>query len=504
MSNKVTVLVVEDEEIERQAVEIMLKYNCQEIGNVVSAANGIEALELFQREQPDIVLMDINLPGANGLEVIRQMKLISESARYVILSAYNRFEYAQEAIRLDIVDFLIKPIQSSDLQKLISKMSEEISQASAMTLHAKNQIEKYRTIRPLLENDCVYTVASMREGTSISTIFDFLQMEIASGCVLVARGDSCTLQYVQTMKKRLQVMEIECLGDMIHELCVFILLSKKIMQERQLKDILNYIFSTLPAMKACVGIGNITEPDDNLILSFNQAIFAMQYAEHKEKTVVFFEELRNSETPEMLNIQAEATEISRQVFSGDEQNIVSLLEVFFTTMQLSMTKDEIISNVGLLYSLVTSELMESGIPAVLFESKKVRKCQNVVEMKELIISNLTAIAETQREDMPAKGAQSIHAVLRIIHMQYMKNITMESVAGQMNYTPYYLSRVFKKYTGCTFSEYLSNYRIEQAKKLIREGKLSIKEIASATGFNSQGYFAKIFKKYTGVSPSDFS
>ena len=73
----------------------------------------------------------------------------------------------------------------------------------------------------------------------------------------------------------------------------------------------------------------------------------------------------------------------------------------------------------------------------------------------------------------------------------------------MNYTPYYLSRIFKKYTGTTFSEYLTNYRIEQAKKLLGEGKLSVKEIAYATGFNSQGYFSKIFKKYAGVSPSDF-
>lgn len=503
MSSKVTVLVVEDEEIERQAVEIMLKYNCQEVDTVLSAANGIEALEVFRQERPDIVLMDINLPGANGLEVIRQMKLISAQSRYVILSAYNKFEYAQEAIRLDIVDFLIKPIQSADLQNLILKMAKEISEASAMSQHAKNQMEKYQTIRPLLENDCVYTVASLREATPISTIFDFLQMELASGCVMVARGDSCTLQFIQTIRKRLQIMELECLGDMINELCVLVVLSKKQMQTRQLKDILNYIFNTLPMTNAYVGVGTITEPDDNLKRSFNQAVFAMQYAEHKEITTVFFEELKNSETPELLNIQAEAAEISRRIFAGDEQEILSLLDVFFTTMQLNMTKEEIISNANWLYSSVTSELMEAGIPSVLFETKKMRKCQDVTEMKNLMITNLTAIAETQKEQMPAKGSQSIHAVLRIIHTQYMKNITMESVARQMNYTPYYLSRIFKKHTGGTFSEYLNTFRIEQAKKMIREGELSIKEIASATGFNSQGYFAKIFKKYTGVSPSDF-
>ena len=126
---------------------------------------------------------------------------------------------------------------------------------------------------------------------------------------------------------------------------------------------------------------------------------------------------------------------------------------------------------------------------------------NVASIKALMLADFVAAAEIQQ--VSTGISPNIHSVLYIIHTQYMKNITLESVAKQMNYTPYYLSRLFKKHTGNTFTEYLSNYRIEQSKKLIREGKMSIKEIAAAVGFNSQGYFAKIFKKYTGVSPGEF-
>ncbi len=94
MNRKLRILIVEDEEIERKVLEMMLKYNRQDIEELLFAENGIEALSLFQDKIPDIVLMDINLPGINGLETIRQMQLMHTGVRFVILSAYNLFSYA--------------------------------------------------------------------------------------------------------------------------------------------------------------------------------------------------------------------------------------------------------------------------------------------------------------------------------------------------------------------------------------------------------------------------
>ena len=92
MNRKLRILIVEDEEIERKVLEMMLKYNRQDIEELLFAENGIEALSLFQDKIPDIVLMDINLPGINGLETIRQMQLMHTGVRFVILSAYNLYK----------------------------------------------------------------------------------------------------------------------------------------------------------------------------------------------------------------------------------------------------------------------------------------------------------------------------------------------------------------------------------------------------------------------------
>ena len=503
MNNELTVLLVEDEEIERKAAVVMLKYSCQDVTKVLCAENGVEALDIFRQYRPDIVFIDINLPGISGLEAIRQMKIISDHARYVILSAYNMFEYAQEAIRLHVVDFLIKPIQSADLQKIMAKLADELSQASAASQHMEMQNEQCRTIRPLLENDCIYTIASLREGTSVSAIFDFLQMKVLSGCVVVARGENGTVQFIQHIRKRLRIMSLDCLGDMVNEWCVFVVLSDEIMRIPQLKEVLEYIFRVSVSSGMYVGVGNITEPDDNLKRSFNQAVFAMQYARLRGQELAFYDDLVSPENAEVMDVRSKAAEISRCILAGAGEELFSLLKVFFVTMRLNMTEEEILFHGNWLYTVVSSELAEAGIQQALFEPDKIRRCPDTAQMENAMIANFTAIAETQKEQMPAKLSQPIHTVLHIVRTQYMKNITLESVARQMNYTPYYLSRIFKKYTGTTFSEYLTNYRIEQAKKLLGEGKLSVKEIAYATGFNSQGYFSKIFKKYAGVSPSDF-
>ena len=112
MNKQYNVLVVEDEEIERNALAMMLRYSCRGIGEVRKAENGIAAIDALKDFTPDIALMDINLPGINGLDTIKQMRQKNADIRFVIISAHSQFAYAQEALRLGVYDFLVKPISA--------------------------------------------------------------------------------------------------------------------------------------------------------------------------------------------------------------------------------------------------------------------------------------------------------------------------------------------------------------------------------------------------------
>lgn len=187
MSSKYRILIVEDEEIECSALAVMLKYNRQDIQEIRTAANGIEALEIYRTFAPDIVLMDINLPGVNGLNVIRQMQMLKQNAYFVIVSAHSQFSYAQEAMRLDVTDFLVKPIRLEDINRVMNELVQQISHKRTQNETALRQQEKIEAIRPILERDCVLSVASMRSNTPIATIFDFMQIPVTSGFVFTVR-----------------------------------------------------------------------------------------------------------------------------------------------------------------------------------------------------------------------------------------------------------------------------------------------------------------------------
>ncbi|MCI8596856.1 MAG: response regulator [Lachnospiraceae bacterium] len=507
MNRKLRILIVEDEEIERKVLEMMLKYNRQDIEELRFAENGIEALSIFQEKIPDIVLMDINLPGINGLETIRQMQLIHSGVRFVILSAYNLFSYAQEAIRLNVFDFLIKPIQLEEIQKIISRLSMEIQQQEESLKTYTKQTEKLKTIRPLLESDCIYSIASMHSNTSITTIFDFLQMPISSGYVFIAKGEGSTIHFIQEIKRRMRYMTMECLGDMINELCVFVALSDTVLRKNQIREMLQHIIETLgnAGSSIHIGVGSISEPNDDLKLSYNQALSAVQHAEQQNKRLMFYDEIIEiTENAKEYDIRAAASSVANWVMAGDTARIVTQVNEMFSFMQVSLKHREIVSKAYWFYALVCSGLSNLDTQTVFLEPNRILEYNDIPALKELLISNLTALADIRMNQNGPKSSQIAEAAITLVHRRYMENITLESVAKELNFSPYYLSRIFKKSTEYTFSEYLTNYRIEKAKEFLSKGTMSIKEIAYATGFNSQGYFAKIFKKYTGNSPSEYT
>ena len=167
MSRAYRILIVEDEEIELSALTMMLKYNRQDIQEIRTAVNGIQALDVYREFLPDIVFMDINLPGINGLDVIRQIRLLPGSPYFVIISAHSQFAYAQEAMRLDVQDFLVKPIRLEDINRVLDGLVQQINQSRSRKERAQYQQAKIDAIRPVLESDCVLSIASMRSNTPL-------------------------------------------------------------------------------------------------------------------------------------------------------------------------------------------------------------------------------------------------------------------------------------------------------------------------------------------------
>ncbi len=505
MSRSYRVLIVEDEEIESSALSMMLKYNRQDIQEVRSAANGIQALEIYKDFLPDIVLMDINLPGINGLDVIRQMRLLPGSPSFVIISAHSQFAYAQEAMRLDVTDFLVKPIRLEDINRVLDGLAQEIEQKRSWTERAQYHQEKMDAIRPVLESDLVLSIASMRSAAPIATIFDFMQIPVAAGFVFAIQGSQAGSTLLRSVKSIMRNMGMTCIGEMIHEICVCVALSGEALYPARVQETMRHLSNTLCASGSpCqIGVGSVADCADDLRRSYEQAIAALRGAAATGAPLTF---QANGGLPEQ-NSLAYITEISlkitQSIRAGKAELIPEQLQRFFGTFQLLTAYQQVQESAYWLYILVIGNFPENAGDLQPLSSGQLFAIEDINALQDTLERSFRSLAALHNRQESLQPNQLVAKAVQIVKSRFQEDLTLDSVAEELNVSLFYLSKLFRKHTGSNFTEYLTQVRINQAKKLLAAGDMSVKEAAYAAGFNSQSYFSKIFKKYTGVAPSEY-
>lgn len=502
---KYRVMVVEDERIEREATVLALQMADLELEVVGSAENGTEALRLFRETLPDVVIMDVDLPGISGLEVIQEMQKLSADAQYIILSAYNIFSYAQKALKMGVHEYLLKPCRT---EELIAAVASAVSTLEAVRDYGKNsQIyqEKLDSIRPVLESECIFAIASMRDDMPLRRMFDFLGVKAKSGFVFAVKPENGQRKVLINVKSSMETMGVVCIGDILNGLCVFIALSESIFGEKQIENLMRFLTLVLEHshVKCNIGVGRCSESVDELHVSYEQALKALSHTGGTERHLMMYsDDLLQEERP-VLDVQAAVKRICAQMALQDREGVArEVKECFSQMMVLDYPRDAVDSMAYTLYIRVLSAMQEETEEAFAgLLPEDIQNCADLCILCDKMISQFMKILEFSPGKVQG-GSLAAQAVEYIIE-HYNENINLNQIADHFGITPFYLSRLVKKHTGKTFTDYLTYYRILKAKEMIRQGELSIKEITYAAGFNSQNYFSKIFKKYTGDTPSEY-
>ena len=181
-----SLLVVDDEELERNAIRHIIHKSCPMIGEVLEAANGIEALAVYRERMPDIVFCDIKMPGKNGLELAREIKEIKSSQCLVFLTAYDYFDYAREAISLKVDDYLLKPADNTRLVTLIETLTQRLDGQNEQQKIAEDKDKRLELLTDFFRNE--YLAALLEQGTSSASLFDYHSMLLSNPeeCIVAA------------------------------------------------------------------------------------------------------------------------------------------------------------------------------------------------------------------------------------------------------------------------------------------------------------------------------
>ena len=410
-----TIVVADDEEELRKAIIRKIDWAAIGFQVVGEAENGVEALELVERKAPDLLLTDIRMPFISGLELARQVREIRPSTQIVFLSGYDDFSYAQEAIRYNIISYLLKPISMDELTENLQQIKEKLDRIFAEFAERRKAgggLSEF--LLPLLLSGSDATGDEEREAR--------LRTEAVSRHFL--GPENCNIHYV--------VLSLSLRNDKGENCTTY-----------------NHVHAV-----------------DGILKKYM-------------KTAVFF-------------LEDHITAVLAATPSGFDK-------------YLHIVTDELTQSISRILGLSAcigvgqTEDRLGGLSAAYQASMK---AMSHAEQAGGTGGGICYIQDMLAEEKMKNSADICDRALSYIGAHYMDaNLSLVTVSAGIGISPNYLSAQIKKRTGASFIDYLTERRMEAAKKLLLDTPMKIREIAEACGYSDQHYFSYCFKKYEGKSPN---
>ncbi len=515
-----SVLIADDEAAIRNGLLNAIPWNDLHAQVIDTAPDGLYALSCIQTYHPDLVIIDIKMPGMDGLEVIRRAKSEGAECRFLILSGYDDFSLAQKAIRYGANGYFLKPLKIDEFKdELNRQFSELLSQKHFST--AKQNIESLmRTSGIFFFNQLIRGEITGPDETARR--YSVLNLSVKNS-TLRAVVCSCT-----SSDKSVLIPLLERASRLFHELLSNITFDFWIYQDEQLVLLVNIDQdSDLQKLyQSCVNVAAILnqQPDESkprffigigqtvsslayASTSYQSALLALSYHIYEKDDNIYDSSMickkEPSFSPESIQIepllQALETANESAVASYCHDFIQSLFFVpmpppdFIRGMCIYLT-----NHARILFFARHSDLS----PAAPVTGEETRFLHSVGDLEHWLISSLTDFSH-QYFTQHAHRDPVIETAKQFIQEHISSNIKARDIALAVNLSETYFTTYFKAKTGQNFRDYVLNARIDYAKQLLTRGEMNISEVAYATGYQDYRSFSRAFKNVTGISPSDY-
>lgn len=431
------------------------KYNAEV---AYCASNGKEAHEIIVEKEPDIAILDIRMPGYSGLDLSKMIFQNGLKTKVIILSGYAEFSYAQKAIQYNVLGYCLKPVEYEEIIQLIVKAIDTIdekgallSQDSFLEAIETNDLDRIKTYMASndLSTDKFYLAASLSQ----SPIFTNGVFAFKAGSNLY--GYLSNNPFVKDGLKR-YITSGEATGIAIYP-------------------------TSLNAKSLRMSIYNS---------------IAMCYQSFIDPEVTICDEYYDSHSIKIVS------DIQNALSFSNKESVLKLLA------ELKVSPDKKKMSVHSLQQLVNgiltnTTLIKDESDDYIYNYKQLTGLYSSID--ECIDNLIEKLSQSNKEPEAGASISNFYflKIMKYINTYYTNDISLKDVADVVNLNPNYISQMFKKATGTTFTKYLTDLRIKNAQNLLLQTTDSINEISLKTGFNDYFYFLKIFKKYTGKTPSEY-
>lgn len=480
------VMVVDDEKFIRKGIINRTRWEEYGFSVAAEADNGQEALQLLEEVSPEAVFVDIRMPVMDGLEFIREALKRFPRVVYIIMSAYSDFSYAQEAIRLGVEDYILKPINKEEMGKVLDKVS-----------HHLNQEYLNRQHRDRKDEDTVFSLC----GDKIMVAAFWMPW---ADDLQQSEAGKMLRSHPYVVGKDLAVYDIE---DYSRENCYVYLLGGDLLSEEEVRNMFRDMARGLP-----------------------------------EETVIAYTEVERRE--KLWEIAAKSIWVLKHKMFWPGRRVISAHDLGNIGINGGVKDRK--REIARVYSyLLKQEYKKAGQELTGIMDDVVRRESGIEEIEAAIADSLTilrhfpggsgdtdfniisyrlkgrdyllgyASAEEVKEEVKhilklvsggldgSNQQDVIQAIKLYVGENYSSNLNVAAIAKRFYLNAGYLSTLFREKTGMKLVNYIEGIRMEKAKEFLEKGGRTVQEIAIESGYSDANYFTKVFKKYTGMTPRQY-
>lgn len=528
MEQLYTVLLVDDEEEVTQV--IMNRINWEELGFQVigSATNGVKALEMAEKYQPDVVMTDIKMPFMNGLELAEQLRKEYPSTRILLFTGFDEFEYAREAVHLEVEEYILKPVNAAELTDVFTRLKQSLDQERAEKQNIEKLQNYYLESLPLLQSN-FYT--ALIEGRVTREDFpkymNDYQVELdgpAYCCAVfhtsthhVPEGMTPLLLSIAVQRQIPEHMNSRWRGKFFtYEGNSVMIVQMR--SENEVADLTDecdrfcrWAGRLLNAV-VTIGIGSVVTNPIRLDLSYGGAREAVSYRVlYGTGRAINIREIAPQEAGSFEPGDEDTLQrLFKSIHLEDRAAIASAVDAYLrslTTKARSVQQYEgaVMELLGSIYRFAAGnhiDLTELSRPVGnLYENVPQ---MDIHTLQKWLLGLSYSFAEALSRARNSTSKSYVDGARAYVRANYSdSSLSLDKVCGSLGVSSSYFSSVFKRETGNSFIGYLTDYRMQKAAALLLETDDKNYIVAKKVGYEDANYFSYVFKKAFGMSPTRY-
>lgn len=523
MNEPYRIVLVDDEDDIRGRIASKIK---EHTGFIIvgSAGNGYDALEMLEEHTVDLVLTDIQMPFVDGIELARSVRRDYPQIKIAFITGYDEFHYAKEAISLKVDAYLMKPVTSQEIASFLSSIKQELDAEQQQLQEITEMKEQVQVLLPKLADS--YMVSLLQQDQVLKTDIDTLRLynihlgSISTYYTCIATFDKNNIELAKKETVKVQLKELFRTVFSEHVFVYPTLVADDVVCVISIEvDDRELMMSKLAKLRVSarhlldidifVGVSSCQQAITTLPSSYIQAKRVIGYVPvYGYGSTICYDELDETTSRTSLFSLSDYYSFDRVIQFGSQEDIIALAETVLQSLQdekLPRIREYInIDIAGLLLYLMRQA---SIAPEQLFDAELYSLLEGYTSYQELINYLKHICIQIQEFDHRRMLSQAEmiarHAAKHITDHYQDAELSLDLLSTIFNVSPSYLSALFKKHIGTTFSKYMIQVRIEKAKELLLSTEMKVIDISILVGYKDVYYFSHSFKKVVGISPREY-